>query len=98
MSENENIRHWLRNNNYNDVADLIDEIEEEWRKAGNKTRRNWWLILSGGKDGQPKRVAGRQFPVLKAAQIRQGLKVSKTAISRNKREKRQAVWENGRWT
>ena len=35
-------RKWLRDNNYNDIADMIDELIDEWNKTGKGTRRNWW--------------------------------------------------------
>jgi hypothetical protein len=33
------VRRWLRANNYDDVADLIDDIMREWSNRGVKTRR-----------------------------------------------------------
>jgi hypothetical protein len=38
-------RKWLRANSYDDVADLIDNIRQEWLASGNSTRRNWWSIV-----------------------------------------------------
>ena len=43
------VRKWLRENNYEDVADLIDEIMEEWNKSGKK---------QGG-------IGGKFLPVIK---------------------------------
>ena len=79
-------REWLRANGYDDVLALIDEITAEWREAGNRQRRNWWAVLAGGRDGGPVVVAGREFPVLVAAQRRQGVKVSMGAVKRKRRE------------
>ena len=42
-------RQWLRANGYDDIADLIDEVINEWRLAGNGTRRNWWDVLAGSR-------------------------------------------------
>lgn len=86
-------RDWLRENSYDDVANLIDEIQAEWEKQGKRTRRNWWEVLAGGKDGKPRTIAGREFPVLKVAQRRQGLSITKNAIRRNRNEKAPEQWE-----
>lgn len=64
MTHVESCREWLRTNGYAHVAELIDEIIEEWRRTGNKTRRNWWETLAGNKKGLGRVVAGRLFPVL----------------------------------
>ena len=98
MSDTEQARVWLRENGYADIADLIDEIISEWEKTGNRTRRNWWDILSGDKHGRPRFVAGRRFPVLRAAQIRQGKPISKNAISRSGEEEKQKTWQPARWS
>jgi hypothetical protein len=90
-------RSWLRANGYDDVADKIDSILDRWAQTGNSTRRNWWQILAGAVGGQPRRVAGVDFPVLRAAQRRQGVPVTKNAISRNKRETPPPVRSTGRW-
>lgn len=90
-------RQWLLENGYEDIAALIDEVIDEWQKQGKKTRRNWWDILAGDKDGNMRTVAGREFPVLKAARKRKGLKPTKTSISRNKNEKFPPINVTGRW-
>jgi len=79
-------REWLRANGYDDVLEIVDEITAEWREAGNRQRRNWWAVLAGGKDGGPVVVAGRVFPVLLAAQRRQGVKASRDAVKMKRRE------------
>ena len=81
------VRKWLRINGYDDVANMIDEIIEEWRNQGKKTRRNWWDVLAGDKQGRPRIIAGREFPILKVAQLRQGLPATENAISRSIDEK-----------
>lgn len=97
MNESElTARQWLRKNGYNDVADVIDEILFEWQEQGKKTRRNWWEVLSGGKDGKPRKIAGRIFPILKEAQLRQGLPVTESALSRSE-EKPSSIRESNRW-
>lgn len=98
MDRRINAREWLRANGYDDVAEKIEQIMAEWRDAGNRQRRNWWVVLAGGKDGLPVVVAGRKFPVLAAAQRRQGVKVSKDAVRRKKREtKPPPIRVDGRW-
>lgn len=90
-------RQWLRTNGYDDIADLIDEVINEWRLAGNGTRRNWWDVLAGRKDGKPCVIAGREFPVLRVAQIRQGKPVTENAIIRNPEEEVPSIAITGRW-
>jgi hypothetical protein len=91
-------REWLRANGYDDIADMIDEIMAEWRETGNHQRRNWWAVLAGGKDGEPAVVAGRSFPVLAAAQRRQGVTLTKSAVRRKRREtKAPPIRVSNRW-
>jgi hypothetical protein len=80
------VRRWLIDNDYTDVAELIDEVTAEWDRLGKKTRRNWWEVLSGDRDGKPRTVEGRTFPVLRAARLRQGMSDTKGSLSRNKGE------------
>lgn len=91
-------RKWLRANGYDDVADMIDEVMSEWKAAGKKTRRNWWDILAGHKNGQPSVRAGRTFPILRAAQIRKGRPVTENAICRNLEEEIPNIKISGRWS
>lgn len=91
------VREWLRKNGYNDIADEIDNIMQEWSEKGKKTRRNWWEILSGGKNGKSRTIYGKTFPVLKAAQIRQGVPVTKNAICRNENENPPKIKKTNRW-
>jgi hypothetical protein len=72
---------WLRDNGYDEIGELIDGFIGEWKTAGKRTRRNWWEILAGNKLGSPRTIEGKEFPVLKAAQMRQGLPVTANAIS-----------------
>lgn len=76
-------RDWLLANGYEEVANLIDEIMAELRAKGSKQRRNRWDVLAGSKDGRPVTVSGREFPVLKVAQCRQGKTITPNAISRH---------------
>lgn len=92
-----NARQWLRANGYDDIADMIDEVMSEWQAAGKKTRRNWWDILAGRKNGKPSIREGRTFPVLRAAQLRQGKPVTENAICRNPEEETPPVIMSGRW-
>jgi hypothetical protein len=83
VSDVDRARHWLRENGYADVADLIDEVVKEWKTAEKRTRRNWWELLAGDSNGKPRRIGERVFPVLKAAQVRQGMHVTPNALSRS---------------
>jgi hypothetical protein len=90
-------RVWLRQNGYDDVANMIDEVMRGWEVDGRTTRRNWWDTLAGGADGRPYTVEGREFPVLATAQRRQGKPVTPNAIQRGRDESPPPVRVNGRW-
>ena len=79
-------RQWLVENEYQDVAALIDDVTRQWKVEGKQTRRNWWEILAGDAKGNPRVVAGRRFPVLRAAQLRMGVPVTSGALCRNPQE------------
>ncbi len=90
-------REWLRENGYEDFAALIDDVMAEWKARGSHERRDWWDVLAGDRNGPPRVVAGRTFPVLWAAQKRQRRKVTPDALKRNRYEKPPAVRRTGRW-
>lgn len=81
--ERTDARQWLLRNGYGDVAALIDRVTALWLASGKRTRRNWWEILAGDRLGRSRRVAGQEFPVLRAAQRRQGVPVTGNALARN---------------
>lgn len=92
------VRAWLEENGYPEVAKMIDDIQMEWKKAGKHTRRNWWEVLSGAKNGIPRTIYGRKFPVLQAAQIRQGKPITANAIkSEQEFIVAPQVCNSGRW-
>jgi site-specific DNA-methyltransferase (adenine-specific) len=91
------VRQWLVENNYNDVAELIDEVTATWDRQGKRTRRNWWEVLAGDKTGKGRVIEGAEFPVLSAARIRQGLPKAKGSLCRNKNEAIPHVVEQVRW-
>jgi hypothetical protein len=91
-------RQWLRENGHEDICALIDRAMAHWAKQGITTRRNWWDILSGDKNGQSRIVAGREFPVLAAAQQRQGKAVTSNAIPAKRGEVAPGQRESSRWT
>ena len=90
------VRQWLRGNDYNDVADLIDEVLAEFKAKESKERRNWADVLCG-KGGKPVTIAGRTFPILASAQASRGLPVSSNAIRRNEDEEFPVPRRTGRW-
>jgi hypothetical protein len=90
-------RKWLRENGYDDVADMIDRVMADWEENGVRTRRSWWVTLAGGANGRPYTVAGQEFPVLASAQRRQNKPVTPNAIQRNARETPPPARVNGRW-
>ena len=100
MSEcqvNVNAREWLLENGYEDVASSIDQVMDGWKRKGTKTRRNWWEVLAGHADGTPKTIEGVTFPVLRAARIRMGMKVTKGCLCRKSGERTPPVIEQARW-
>lgn len=90
-------KQWLIENKYEDVAKLIDEVVEEWSRAGKQTRRSWWGVLAGTVQGKSRIVGGREFPVLRAAQRRQGLPITPNAIYRSDQESPPPKKVTGRW-
>jgi DNA adenine methylase len=76
MKTREDVRSWLRAHGRQDVAVKIDAAIRKWAKEGKKTRRNWWDVLAGDKNGNPRRVLGIEFPVLEGARRRQRRKLS----------------------
>ncbi len=74
------VRAWLSENGYDDVLAQVERMMSKWESQGKKTRRNWWDILSGDADRKPRIVDGEEFPVLAAAQERQGKPVTKNAL------------------
>jgi hypothetical protein len=88
---------WLRANGYEDVADLAESVIAGLRAEGNKTRRDWFQTCAGGKGGKPRIVAGREFPVIRAFQVRQGLPVTPNAISKRRGEVAPPIEKQERW-
>ena len=91
-------REWLRLNGYEDVADSIDALTRKWRYEGRKTRRDWWLVLAGTREGAPHVVDGVTFPVLKAARRRQGFPTDVPgAVERTPHELAPTIRQQARW-
>src|SRR5262245_12530111 len=91
------IRKWLAENNYPKELALVDLVESEFEASGSGERRNWWDVFAGGKDGAPVVVNGHEFPILRAAQIRQGKPITKNAICNNSDEAIPPVKASKRW-
>lgn len=96
-SSNESARTWLAQNGYEDYAALIDEVMAEWKAKGSKERRDWWLVMSGDRNGKPRTICKRIFPVLAAFQERQGKPVSENAERRNQFEITPKIQKQARW-
>jgi hypothetical protein len=79
-------REWLEHHGYPDVVELIDAVMARWAQSGLRTRRNWWEVLAGDRNGRTKVIAGIQFPVLAVAQRHEGVPVTTNAIRRGARE------------
>jgi hypothetical protein len=96
-NNNVSARKWLIQNNYQDVAEKITIVMSGWLKKGTHTRRSWWDVLAGDKNGKPRTIEGIVFPVLKAAQLRKGVPITENAVCRNENEAFPATRKNGRW-
>ena len=81
-----NCRIWLTANGYSDVTAKITKIERSWKKRGVKTRKDWWLILAGTKDGKPRSVEGVAFPILASCRERQGYPPCEGELARGENE------------
>ncbi|MGA2866271.1 MAG: hypothetical protein ABSF95_17495 [Verrucomicrobiota bacterium] len=90
-------RRWLLENHYEDVASLIDEVAGKWENEGVRTRRNWWDVLAGDREGGPATVKGVKFPVLRAARIRKGWKVTANCLCRSRNEQIPPARKTARW-
>jgi hypothetical protein len=88
---------WLIQNHYDDIAAKIDRVESRWRRQGKRTRRNWWDVLAGHKDGSPKRIEGVTFPVLRTARLRKGWPVADGGVCRNSQESFPSITPQARW-
>lgn len=88
---------WFRSNGYNDIADMVDEVMAELKARESLQRRDWYLICAGGKNGKPKVVSGREFPVIRAFQVRQGLPATPNATWRSRNEVAPDIVKKGRW-
>lgn len=97
-SSRKTMRVWLIENGYPEIVKMIDDIQDEWKITGKHTRRNWWEVLSGGKNGTPRTIYGHQFPVLQAAQIRQGKPITANAVKATEHEVcAPVIFDSGRW-
>lgn len=74
---------WCAANGYPDIATTLSALEKRFAAGGKKTRRNWWDMLAGRKDGSPYVVLGVEIPVLAAAQRRKGMPVTPNALDRS---------------
>jgi hypothetical protein len=90
-------REWLQEHGYDDVVRLIEQVEAIWVESGVTTRRNWWEVLAGDRNGKPRLVSGFRFPVLATAQEHEGKVVTANAIRRNPGETAPAKDFRGQW-
>jgi hypothetical protein len=88
---------WLLQNSYGEVAAKIERVESRWRDQGKKTRRNWWDVLAGHKDGSPKRIEGITFPVLRAARLRKGWPLTDGCVCLSSQEAFPPIRPQARW-
>jgi DNA adenine methylase len=84
--QGDDVRAWLRGQGHEDVVVKIDAAMRKWAREGRKTRRNWWDVLAGDKNGNPRKVLGIAFPVLAGARSRQQRRSSVDATRPEKRK------------
>jgi hypothetical protein len=97
MQSKDTARQWLLANGYEEIANTIDEIMAEWKVQGKATRRNWWRVLAGDTRGNPRKVAGRTFPIIRAVRKRQALPTTEGSRSNAARELAPKTKPSGRW-
>lgn len=92
-------RSWLRDNNYSDVADILDAYIDYNKSRGSGERRNYWDLLAGREDGECIIRHGFKFPILESvrANRKPRFKPSKHAIKRNKLEVIPLPSQQERW-
>ena len=90
-------RQWAIENGFPAVAQTISDIEKEWHERGKHTRRNWWEVLAGNKRGNPRVIAGREFPVIAEIRARQKLKPTQSAVSTGCGKRVPKPLAQGRW-
>jgi len=90
-------RKWLTDNGYDDILKLIGRVETLWKAKGVSTRRNWWEVLAGDRNGQSRVVEGFEFPVLAAAQEHEEKVITKNAVRRRAGEKPPEKDFRGQW-
>ena len=91
------IKEWLAQNGYGDILKRINAVERGWDQKRTGTRRNWWDVLAGNKDGSPKTIEGKKFPVLCSARKRKDWPMTQDCISHNPTEEGLPVIPQGRW-
>src|SRR5437867_661263 len=94
---NNTVRRWLIENNYDDIATLIDQVMLVWERKGVRTRRNWWEVLAGDREGNQRTIEGITLPVLRAARIHQRMRVTDNCLCRNPNEIIPPARKTGRW-
>lgn len=80
MERKAKVKTWLAENGHSEVLEMIETQEKAWAEQGKKTRRNWWDVLAGGKNGKPRVIGGVSFPVLESAQKRMKRDLTATAV------------------
>lgn len=90
-------RTWLRANGYQDLAARIDRLMAQWKAENKKTRRDWFRVLAGSKEGVPSIVGGSPWPMLSAFRRREGYPVHSDAIERGPHELAPSIFAQKRW-
>lgn len=88
---------WCRQSNYSDIADFVERLRTQWAAEGNGTRRNWWDLFAGTKDGKQRIVRGIEIPILQAARKRKSWPIVEGALCRNPEEQIPGISLQTRW-
>ena len=97
-AHNANVRQWLVQNGYSDIATKINKLMARWERIGKRTRRNWWDVLAGTKQGKPIKVESCLFPILRAARDRKGWEPTPNCLCRNNDEIALPIVPQSRWS
>ena len=87
----------MREHGYEDIDELIQQIEDTYAAKGTKSRRSWWLALAGTPAGRCRHYEGITLPILKAARQREGYPPAEGAIERTPGEQAPKKQAQGRW-
>lgn len=88
---------WCRQSNYPELALFVEGLMKQWAAEGNGTRRNWWDLFAGTRDGKQRKVRGIEIPILQAARKRKSWPIVQGALCKNPEEQIPGISLQTRW-